>query len=128
MGEIARSDIIAKLDEGVDISEAFWMNIEDDMTSMFNEEDRLLLNQVFNPALSDRRTEGDRFVHWSRRRWPCRSNAWIISSARGSSRKMLDHFSLSLGLPAWRSHMTASPGRSCTSARTSPRLTCWKMR
>merc|ERR1712242_332051 len=28
----------------------------------FNEEDRVLLNQVFNPALSDRRTEGDRFV------------------------------------------------------------------
>merc|ERR1712217_462838 len=52
----------AKLDDGVDISEAFWMNIEDDMDSMFNEEDRLLLNQVFNPALSDRRSEGDRFV------------------------------------------------------------------
>merc|ERR550525_2115052 len=60
--EIARSDIVAKLDEGVDISGAFWTNLEDHLTSMFNEEDRLLLNQVFNPALSDRRTEGDRFV------------------------------------------------------------------
>merc|ERR1719320_738634 len=60
--EITRSDIVAKLDEGVNISEAFWMNLDDDMTSMFNEDDRVLLNQVFDPSLSDRRTEGNLFV------------------------------------------------------------------
>merc|ERR1719471_1158346 len=60
--DLERSDIVAKLDEGVDISEAFWMNIEGNSSSMFNEDDRLLLSQVFNPALSDRRNEGDRFV------------------------------------------------------------------
>merc|ERR1719210_2151336 len=60
--EVARSDIIARLDEGADISAAFWMNLEDDVPSMFTEEDRLLLKQVFNPALSDRQDEGDRFI------------------------------------------------------------------
>ena len=46
----ARSDMVAELGEGVDISEAFWMSVEDDMASPFNVEDRLLLSQVFNPA------------------------------------------------------------------------------
>merc|ERR1719210_2574997 len=60
--EVARSDIIARLGEGADISAAFWMNLEDDVPSMFTEEDRLLLRQVFNPTLSDRQDEGDRFI------------------------------------------------------------------
>merc|ERR1719210_570115 len=90
--EIARSDIIAKLDEGVDISGAFWMNLEDDMTSMFNEEDRLLLNQVFNPALSDRRTEGDRFVPPDTSREYVQRLRALVQEETAMQEQRVDHF------------------------------------
>jgi len=90
--EIARSDIVAKLDEGVDISEAFWMNLEDDMTSMFNEEDRLLLNQVFNPALSDRRTEADRFVPPDTSREYVQRLRALVQEEMAMQEQRMDHF------------------------------------
>merc|ERR1719414_1191744 len=90
--ELARSDIVAKLDEGVDISEAFWTNIEDDMTSMFNEEDRLLLNQVFNPALSDRRTEGDRFVPPDTSREYVQRLRALVQEEMAMQEQRMDHF------------------------------------
>merc|ERR1712242_271834 len=92
MGEIARSDIIAKLDEGVDISEAFWINLEDDMTSMFNEEDRLLLNQVFNPALSDRRAEADRFVPPDTSREYVQRLRALVQEEMATQEERMDHF------------------------------------
>merc|ERR1719346_35784 len=90
--EIARSDIVAKLDEGIDISEAFWMNIEDDMTSMFNEEDRLLLSQVFNPALSDRRDEGDRFVPPDTSREYVQRLRALVQEELAVQEQRMDHF------------------------------------
>merc|ERR1719151_261715 len=90
--ELARSDIVAKLDEGVDISEAFWMNIEDDMTSMFNEEDRLLLNQVFNQTLSDRRTEGDRFVPPDTSREYVQRLRALVQEEMATQEQRMDHF------------------------------------
>jgi hypothetical protein len=60
--DVAISGVVAKLDAGADISAAFWMNLEEGIPSMFSEEDRQLLVQVFNPALSDRRDEGDLFI------------------------------------------------------------------
>jgi len=41
---------------------AFWSSLADGGNSVFEEEDRTLLKRVFNPHLSDRHDEGDRFV------------------------------------------------------------------
>merc|ERR1712217_572962 len=82
----------AKLDDGVDISEAFWMNIEDDMDSMFNEEDRLLLNQVFNPALSDRRSEGNRFVPPDTSREYVQRLRALVQEETAMQEQRMDHF------------------------------------
>merc|ERR1712217_223076 len=82
----------AKLDDGVDISEAFWMNIEDDMDSMFNEEDRLLLNQVFNPALSDRRSEEDRFVPPDTSREYVQRLRALVQEEMATQEHRMDHF------------------------------------
>merc|ERR1719350_510411 len=90
--EIARSDIVAKLDEGVDISEAFWMNIEDDVNSMFNKEDRLLLGQVFNPALSDRRSEWDRFVPPDTSREYVQRLRALVQEELAVQEQRMDHF------------------------------------
>lgn len=43
------------------IGQAFWENL-DSSNSTFEEEDKVMLKALFNPKLSDRREEGDRFV------------------------------------------------------------------
>eukprot|EP00416_Gambierdiscus_australes_P019815 CAMPEP_0171075636 /NCGR_PEP_ID=MMETSP0766_2-20121228/12898_1 /TAXON_ID=439317 /ORGANISM="Gambierdiscus australes, Strain CAWD 149" /LENGTH=438 /DNA_ID=CAMNT_0011532525 /DNA_START=108 /DNA_END=1424 /DNA_ORIENTATION=+ len=58
--EALRQDV--QLTAGADISNAFWANLGSEFPSVFCEEDRLLLSKVFNPALSDRRTEGESFI------------------------------------------------------------------
>jgi hypothetical protein len=42
--------------------EVFWNALEDENTPIFEQEDRKLLKNIFNPRLSDRRIEGDAFV------------------------------------------------------------------
>jgi len=59
---VTRPEACIHLDGGADISGAFWLNIDPDFVSMFSEEDKRLLQKVFNPSLSDRREEGDLFV------------------------------------------------------------------
>jgi hypothetical protein len=49
------------LDDGVLIGNAFWSDL-DVKGQSFQEDDRELLLQIFQPRLSDRRLEGDRFV------------------------------------------------------------------
>jgi len=44
------------------ISKAFWSSLESGSEEEFRAEDKALLRQVFNPHLSDRREEGDRFT------------------------------------------------------------------
>lgn len=44
------------------IAGAFWAIVDGDSASVFKEEDRCLLRDIFNPSLSDRREEGDCFV------------------------------------------------------------------
>jgi len=51
-----------KVAAGVDITDSFWSNLDTASKSMFSAEDQALLRAVFNPRLSDRRDEGDRFV------------------------------------------------------------------
>merc|ERR1711963_285261 len=46
------------LDSYAVIGRAFWPSVN----LVFNDEDRKLLNDIFNPHLSDRRDEGDRFI------------------------------------------------------------------
>merc|ERR1719264_1950627 len=41
---------------------AFWSQIQSDNTSVFPEQDKSFFMDLFNPQLSDRRDEGDRFV------------------------------------------------------------------
>mmetsp|Transcript_35688 Transcript_35688/g.81090 ORF Transcript_35688/g.81090 Transcript_35688/m.81090 type:complete len:282 (-) Transcript_35688:113-958(-) len=60
--DLERMDICVQLEAGADISKAFWANISDEEPSQFSEEDKNLLKRIFNPALSDRRHEGDLFV------------------------------------------------------------------
>mmetsp|Transcript_9535 Transcript_9535/g.22485 ORF Transcript_9535/g.22485 Transcript_9535/m.22485 type:complete len:948 (-) Transcript_9535:75-2918(-) len=57
-----RVESSAQLAEGVDISSAFWTNLWDESGSMLGKEERNLLKCVFHPSLSDRRSEGNRFV------------------------------------------------------------------
>merc|ERR1740121_1324635 len=42
--------------------DAFWTALKDDATPAFQPEDRVLLNQVFNPKMSDRHEEGCEFI------------------------------------------------------------------
>jgi len=44
------------------IGNEFWPNIDSANTSVFNDDDRLLLANLFNPHMSDRRDEGEQFV------------------------------------------------------------------
>lgn len=46
---------------GATIAKGFWSSLESD-SSIFNSEDKALLQQIFNPNLSDRRDEGDNFT------------------------------------------------------------------
>lgn len=55
------SDYVQTLDECTSIGDAFWACIEHD-SEVFQEEDRSLFKEVFNPALSDRRQEGNCFT------------------------------------------------------------------
>jgi hypothetical protein len=57
----SRDGDVKPLDECVAMGDAFWAGLEDESNGLFNDEDRSLLKSVFNPALSDRRTEGDAF-------------------------------------------------------------------
>mmetsp|Transcript_47162 Transcript_47162/g.74540 ORF Transcript_47162/g.74540 Transcript_47162/m.74540 type:complete len:1086 (-) Transcript_47162:73-3330(-) len=52
---------VKPLDESVAIGDAFWSSLEDDANKLFDIEDRELLRKIFNPALSDRRAEGELF-------------------------------------------------------------------
>jgi hypothetical protein len=49
------------LDDCVPIGNAFWADL-DSKCQTFQDEDRKMLQQIFQPCLSDRRMEGDRFV------------------------------------------------------------------
>jgi hypothetical protein len=53
-------NVVKPLDECMRLGDAFWSSLEG--SSPFKESDQALLAQVFNPFLSDRRSEGDRFV------------------------------------------------------------------
>uniref|UniRef100_A0A7S1LMS8 Uncharacterized protein n=1 Tax=Alexandrium catenella TaxID=2925 RepID=A0A7S1LMS8_ALECA len=59
---------------------AFWSSLADDADAAFEEEDKVLLKSVFNPHLSDRRDEGDRFV-------PPDSSLAYVEGLRGLVRK-----------------------------------------
>jgi len=44
------------------IGNDFWLNVESCHESAFKDDDRLLLARLFNPRMTDRRGEGDKFV------------------------------------------------------------------
>jgi len=44
------------------LGDAFWPSLDSESESVFSGKDRALLKSVFNPCISDRRDEGDRFV------------------------------------------------------------------
>jgi len=44
------------------VGQAFWSNVDEMDGSVFKEEDRILLAELFNRRLSDRRDDGDQFV------------------------------------------------------------------
>lgn len=57
-----REDSSLQFSAGVNISTAFWSNIDDDSKSLFNKDDKNLLKRIFNRSLSDRREESDVFT------------------------------------------------------------------
>jgi len=61
VGTEAQVGTWGSLDDCTAVGEAFWSALEGN-AKLFKEEDRALLKQVFNPKLTDRRPEGDRFV------------------------------------------------------------------
>merc|ERR1712187_388570 len=56
------NDDTPSLDACVTYGNAFWSNVDTKSGSLFKDEDKSLLEAIFNPCLSDRREEGDRFV------------------------------------------------------------------
>jgi len=50
------------LETPVTIGAAFWSNLSNNTESVFKDEHKALLKSIFNPHLSDRRDEGDRYV------------------------------------------------------------------
>eukprot|EP00415_Alexandrium_ostenfeldii_P000832 UN0832 len=60
--DLERMDICVQLDAGADITKAFWSSLDSESPTQFSNEDKNLLNRIFNPKLSDRRQEGDLFV------------------------------------------------------------------
>merc|ERR1719272_1274725 len=52
---------LRSLDECIAIGDAFWSGLEGD-SKIFKDDDRNLLKEVFNPNLTDRRSDGDLFV------------------------------------------------------------------
>jgi len=50
------------LDACVAIDSMFWSSLDGESDGMFKDEDKNLLKEIFNPHLSDRRDDGDRFV------------------------------------------------------------------
>mmetsp|Transcript_71949 Transcript_71949/g.232792 ORF Transcript_71949/g.232792 Transcript_71949/m.232792 type:complete len:363 (-) Transcript_71949:158-1246(-) len=60
--QLERENFCVQLEDGADISGAFWQNLRNDAPSMFSEEDKRLLRRIFNPRLSDRSEEGDVFI------------------------------------------------------------------
>eukprot|EP00421_Protoceratium_reticulatum_P021526 CAMPEP_0168383302 /NCGR_PEP_ID=MMETSP0228-20121227/13833_1 /TAXON_ID=133427 /ORGANISM="Protoceratium reticulatum, Strain CCCM 535 (=CCMP 1889)" /LENGTH=1159 /DNA_ID=CAMNT_0008396449 /DNA_START=91 /DNA_END=3569 /DNA_ORIENTATION=+ len=50
------------LDSGAAIGGAFWSNISPGSGPLFKDEDKLLLREIYDPYLSDRRDDGDLFV------------------------------------------------------------------
>merc|ERR1719464_547540 len=55
-------DICVQLEAGADMSKAFWSSLSSESVTHFSEEDKSLLNRIFNPNLSDRKQEGDLFI------------------------------------------------------------------
>lgn len=53
-------NLVQPLDECKSLGQAFWTSLE--CSSPFKETDQALLRNIFNPFLSDRRSEGDRFA------------------------------------------------------------------
>jgi hypothetical protein len=53
--------IVSSLDKCTAFGDFFWSSLESG-EDLFKEEDRLMLKEVFNPALSDRRQEGELFT------------------------------------------------------------------
>jgi len=86
------ADGFIKLEAGADISSEFWSSIGDALDSPFDEESKSLLRLVFHPALSDRETEGDRFVP------PDTSSSYVqrlhglVEEERDVQRRRRDHF------------------------------------
>merc|ERR1719464_2372288 len=60
--QVTRQEASFKVAAGVDITGAFWSSLDDNSSSVFSCDNKALLRAVFNPRLSDRRDEGDRFV------------------------------------------------------------------
>merc|ERR1719471_559217 len=55
-------EMLAQIEAGVDLSDAFWMCIHDESPSRFSEDSKSLLRMFFNPSLSDRHEEGECFI------------------------------------------------------------------
>lgn len=53
------SNVVKPVDECMTFGDAFWSSLE---SAAFKDDDAALLKAVFNPCLSDRRAEGDRFA------------------------------------------------------------------
>jgi len=53
---------VSGCEENVAIGAAFWASLSAESDSAFSAKDRTLFRSIFNPCLSDRQDEGDRFV------------------------------------------------------------------
>jgi hypothetical protein len=52
---------VRAIDDCMAMGDAFWSSLDDSSKKVFDADDHALLNNVFNPTLSDRRSEGELF-------------------------------------------------------------------
>jgi hypothetical protein len=79
------SDVRA-LDECMAMGDAFWSSL-DGSKKVFHEEDQVLLSNIFNPVLSDRRSEGDLFLPSRCQPHLCNKAAFLGEAGGDSPRK-----------------------------------------
>merc|ERR1712217_579899 len=62
MGKLQGGRDAPQLEACVSVGNSFWASLDKSSESAFEDEDKKLLKAIYDPCLSDRRDEGDRFV------------------------------------------------------------------
>jgi len=89
---IEGKEMLGQFDNGLDISDAFWMCLNDERPSTLSEEHKNLLKMVFNPSLCDRHEEGDRFIPPETSQAYVDKLRFLLEEEESMREQRIDHF------------------------------------